>query len=137
MSFYDRFPALVDLGGYFNEDWQQDAPTWEALVDFYVSRSTEERCNSAVASIAALLREVSDDGSLSAALDELGFAFLADPLPERVWLAAVAERIQAGTTPGSESPHVDSADGPRIDPFGNPVTQHSPWNHTSIDWDLG
>lgn len=98
MSFYDRFPALVDLGGYFNEDWQRDAPTWEALVDFYVCHSTEERCNSAAASIAALLREVPDDASLSAALDELGFAYLADPLPERAWLAAVAKRIEAAAS---------------------------------------
>jgi hypothetical protein len=40
-------------------------------------------------------------------------------------------------TPGSEHPHVElrDASGQRIDPFGNPVTRHSPENHTPIEWD--
>ena len=40
-------------------------------------------------------------------------------------------------TPGSEAPHVElrEANGQRIDPFGNPVTQRSDGNHTPVEWD--
>jgi hypothetical protein len=92
MTDYERFPSLVDLGGYFNEDWQRDASTWEELIDFYVEHSTPGRVAAVVVELTDVLAAY-DDEQLASVLDELGFAYLADPQSDREWLVEVRDRL--------------------------------------------
>ena len=50
-------------------------------------------------------------------------------------VARMTIKHESPRTPGSEAPHVElrDANGQRIDPFGNPVTQRSDGNHTPIE----
>jgi len=94
----ERYPELVQFfAGYFNQDWDLDAPTADGIIDlFNRTHSLNERAHIAVL-IDAFTAEVRDDAALTRAMfDELGCFYTpeADGMSMRSWLQHVSSRLR-------------------------------------------
>ena len=95
MSARDRYPDVRQFAGYFNEDWTADAPTWEGLVDFYVSHTTVTERRPVVAQLRQLLLDCRSDAELDQAVRELSIRYWPPPQTYREWLIDVRDRLEA------------------------------------------
>lgn len=93
MTAAERYPELRQfLGGYFHEDSGERGDSWEAVVDSYVQERSRPRQIQALEELETLLA-VADDEAVERSVDELGVAYLPDPLTARQWLSAVQRRL--------------------------------------------
>ena len=84
------------MAAYFHEDWNHTHTNWEAVVDDFLT-DNPARVKAAPHEIDELLSRPLDDAALERELIAMGCAF--DPAAgDRAWLAAVAERIRAGSS---------------------------------------
>ena len=95
MTHAESHPGLWDLAGYFNEDWMEDAPTWEGVIDFYVANNPPEHCARGLAELHLLLTTETDDIALDRLVRELGFMYWPPPQTYREWLTEVRNRLAA------------------------------------------
>jgi len=97
MTAAQDYPELRQFfGGYFHEEFAEHGETWEAVVDIYVRERSASRRVQALHELEILL--TCDDTTLERNVDELGLAYLPDPLTVRDWLRAVGDRVAAGLT---------------------------------------
>lgn len=83
------------LSAYFHQDWNHTYDSWQAVVDDYLAVSGESARG--IPSEIDRLLETPDDAALGNILLSFGCAY-DPPEGDRAWLAAVAERIRAGST---------------------------------------
>lgn len=93
MTVRDRYPDLYQFTGYFNEDWMEDAPTWEGLIDFYVERTNAPERLRVLVELDQLLRDCRSDEETDQAVRELGFMYWPPPQTYREWLVEVRDRL--------------------------------------------
>lgn len=93
MSIRQRYPELFQFAGYFNEDWMEDAPTWEGLIDFYAEHTTPPERRLVLVELNQLLLETETDADLDEAVRDLGFMYWPPPQTYREWLVDVRDRL--------------------------------------------
>lgn len=89
-----RYPHLEDLlGGYFHEDWRQDAPDADAALALYAKAWPPAHRAAVRGEIDAVLRL--KDAALHKNLRRMGCAYHppADGLSARAWLERVRDRL--------------------------------------------
>lgn len=90
------YPNLDEfLGAYFHQDWMEDEPTANSIVNKYLSEWPRDDALLALRELENLLREGYDDATLRKLLDEMGCYY--DPSGDSMtcasWLSAVRERM--------------------------------------------
>jgi hypothetical protein len=83
--------GLLDqfLGGYFHQDWPDDAPSWQAVVERYRGENTD--AGRVAQEIVQLIQCHPGDDSLVAELNRLGCYYWPEaPGSYRAWLSEVA-----------------------------------------------
>ena len=93
MNACDRYPELDQFAGYFNEDWAEDAPTWQGLIDFYVEHSSRDLRQRVLVELNQLLLDCRTDEELDLAVRELSIRYWPPPQTYREWLVDVRDRL--------------------------------------------
>jgi hypothetical protein len=93
MTMPSDYPGLDYLGGFFHEDWMEDAPTWERLLEFFAEHTSAEERRSALQDAHRLLAEATDDRQLEVALRQLGFMYVPEPQTYREWLVDLRDKL--------------------------------------------
>ena len=93
MSARDRYPELNQFAGYFNEEWTEDAPTWQGLVDFYAEGTSVDSRRRALHELNELLLDCRTDEELDEAVRELSIRYWPPPQTYREWLIQVRDRL--------------------------------------------
>ena len=93
MTADDRYPELFQFAGYFNEDWMEDAPTWQGLIDFYVEHTSTELRRRVLFELNQLLLDCRTDSEVDTAVREIGFMYWPPPQTYREWLIDVRDRL--------------------------------------------
>lgn len=91
-----NLPNLDEIfGGYFHQDWQDDAPTAMGIVDRYLSEWPQAEVASAADELQALLASATEE-ELAGWLKALGsyYAPTADGLTCRNWLDQVLKKLR-------------------------------------------
>lgn len=96
MSIREDFPALWQfLGGYFHQDWMNDAPDPSTVVDLFLNESNREQIAGVLSELTRLLNQDCSDDELQALLLKIGcdvhFPFFG--VTARQWLVSVRGQI--------------------------------------------
>jgi hypothetical protein len=88
------------LGGWFHEDWTQEALSWEGVVDAYVAAEGPGVALRSYDQLIGTLRRARSDEELDRFLTSRGCAYSPDGFGQtaREWLEEVAVRLREGVT---------------------------------------
>ncbi len=76
MSIQEQYPYLYQfLGGYFHQDWQDDAAEWETIVQRFFSDASANDLQSTAEEIQLLLEKNLSAEELEYVLESLGCEF--------------------------------------------------------------
>jgi hypothetical protein len=88
------YPHLEELvGGYFHQDWRDDAPTAAAILERYLNEWPAEDAALALGELRALLRLADDKVEQAVAAMGSYYNPVADGLSYRGWLTQMADRL--------------------------------------------
>jgi hypothetical protein len=83
------------FAGYFHQDWELDDPSWQDVVNRFVSDDGEEAAEQVREAVNRLLGEVESDVQLTKVLADLGCYYWAgSPAEMRVWLENLNAALQ-------------------------------------------
>jgi len=95
---YPQTPLADFFGGYFNQDWAMDSPTWEGIVDLFLRDEPSDAELNAISRELKVLAETEDELALaSRLLRELGcfYRAIGPTGSTQAWLLELRARIEA------------------------------------------
>ncbi len=83
------------FGGWFHQDWQRDAPTWQGVVQLYARSDGSSAARSASDAVFALVLSESNDTALATKLATLGCEYWPGSAQDvRSWLTALGFELR-------------------------------------------